>query len=307
MKPNGAVCRASADSCDTDETCSGSVKTCPADAHKPDNSACDDGNKCTQTDTCLSGLCTGAGPVVCKAQDGCHDVGVCDTSTGLCSNPVKPDNMACDDGDKCTQTDACLAGVCTGANPVVCQPIDECFEAGTCNPVDGKCTTPAKPYGTPCSKGICQAGVCVPAPDGGIDADAAPDAEEGGDAVGADALESGGDAAAEGDADAAADAVAKPDADSGGSDAVADAAKDAPGAEAGQDVAQTDSAADAQPAGDGSAGAAPAAPAPAAAEESGGCGCRVPGGTSRGSTALLVLGLAVLAAGRRRRARRHGR
>ena len=27
------------------------------------------------------------------------------------------DGAACDDGDKCTQTDTCQAGVCEGSNP----------------------------------------------------------------------------------------------------------------------------------------------------------------------------------------------
>jgi len=34
--------------------------------------------------------CTGANPVVCTAQDQCHDAGSCDTSTGACSPGVMP-------------------------------------------------------------------------------------------------------------------------------------------------------------------------------------------------------------------------
>jgi hypothetical protein len=56
--------------------------------------------------------------VVCGAVDQCHDAGTCDPGSGLCSNPPKPDGTACSDGDVCTE-DACLAGVCAGANTPV--------------------------------------------------------------------------------------------------------------------------------------------------------------------------------------------
>mgnify|MGYP007099124517 CR=1 FL=1 len=67
---------------------------------------CNDGNACTQSDTCEAGACTGANPVVCSALDQCHDAGMCDPMTGVCSNPVKANGSACDDGNACT-IDAC--------------------------------------------------------------------------------------------------------------------------------------------------------------------------------------------------------
>ena len=75
---------------------------------------CDDGDACTQIDTCQAGACTGASPVTCAALDQCHDAGTCDPSAGTCSNPAKPDGTACDDGDPTTKNDACHAGVCQG-------------------------------------------------------------------------------------------------------------------------------------------------------------------------------------------------
>src|SRR5262249_50719633 len=62
-----------------------------------DGTTCNDGNLCTQTDTCQSGTCIGTNPVVCAAQDQCHTVGTCATGTGVCSNPVKADGTTCDD------------------------------------------------------------------------------------------------------------------------------------------------------------------------------------------------------------------
>src|SRR5207244_1701211 len=134
---------------------------------KPNGAVCDDGNACTQTDTCQSGSCTGGNPVVCTAQDQCHVAGTCDTQTGACSNPEKPDGAACSDGNGCTLADTCQSGACTGGTPVVCTPQDQCHLAGTCDTKPGACSNPAKPDGAACSDGnpctqvdTCQAGAC---------------------------------------------------------------------------------------------------------------------------------------------------
>jgi RNA polymerase subunit RPABC4/transcription elongation factor Spt4 len=81
---------------------------------KRDGTTCSDGNACTRTDTCQAGACVGASPVICTALDQCHVAGVCDTGTGICSNPARPDGSACSDADACTQIDSCQAGVCQG-------------------------------------------------------------------------------------------------------------------------------------------------------------------------------------------------
>src|SRR5204863_9534111 len=70
--------------------------------------------------SCQAGVCTGSNPVVCPDPDQCHDAGTCDPATGECSNPAKDDGTTCNDGNLCTQSDSCQAGVCTGSNPVVC-------------------------------------------------------------------------------------------------------------------------------------------------------------------------------------------
>ena len=63
---------------------------------------CNDGNACTQTDFCLgNGTCVGFNPIACTPLDQCHDAGTCNPSTGLCSNPNKPDDTPCNDGDGC--------------------------------------------------------------------------------------------------------------------------------------------------------------------------------------------------------------
>src|SRR5581483_11754008 len=73
----------------------------------------------------------------------------------------------CTDGNACTQTDTCQGGVCTGSNAVVCTASDQCHDAGTCNPLSGQCSNPAKPDGSACNDGsactqtdTCTAGSC---------------------------------------------------------------------------------------------------------------------------------------------------
>ena len=163
---NPVVCTPS-DQCHVAGTCDPSTGTCSNPAAN-DGTSCNDGNGCTQIDTCQSGVCTGSNPVVCTASDQCHVAGVCNPSSGTCSNPAANDGTACNDGNACTQTDSCQAGVCTGSNPVVCTASDQCHVAGTCNPSTGTCSNPAAANGAACNDGngctqtdTCQSGVCV--------------------------------------------------------------------------------------------------------------------------------------------------
>ena len=162
----GVTCVA-LDTCHVAGTCSGGVCDNPALA---DGTTCNDGNPCTQTDTCQSGTCTGSNPVVCTAQDQCHAAGVCSPGKGrwTCSNPAVPDGTPCNDGNACTQTDVCLAGLCTGESPVTCVALDTCHAAGTCDPASGTCSSPGLPDGAPCNDGIactqndvCTGGTCA--------------------------------------------------------------------------------------------------------------------------------------------------
>ncbi len=163
---NDVVCTAS-DDCHDVGVCDPETGVC-SDPPKADGSPCDDGDECTLIDTCQSGVCTAGSDVVCTASDNCHDVGVCDPETGVCSNPPRADGSACDDGDECTLTDTCQGGVCTGTSPVVCTASDQCHDAGVCDSETGVCTDPPKTDGTTCDDGnectlidTCQSGVCT--------------------------------------------------------------------------------------------------------------------------------------------------
>ena len=134
----------------------------------PDGTTCNDDNACTQTDTCQSGICMGSNPVTCTALDQCHVIGVCDPSTGICTNPDAPNGTPCNDNNACTQTDTCQSSTCVGSNPVICTALDQCHLAGTCDSSTGLCSNPNAPDDTPCSTGnqcftndTCQIGVCT--------------------------------------------------------------------------------------------------------------------------------------------------
>ena len=133
-----------------------------------DGSTCSDGNACTQVDTCQSGACVGSSPKTCTALDQCHIAGVCDTTTGACSNPAAPDGRTCNaDNDACTVTDICVSGICTMGTPTICAQPDQCHSPGTCDKTTGACSNPSAPNGTTCNDGnacttsdICSSGVC---------------------------------------------------------------------------------------------------------------------------------------------------
>jgi hypothetical protein len=76
-------------------------------------------------------------PVVCTAQNDCHLAGTCDTATGNCSNPEKPDTTSCDDHDQCTSLDQCTDGVCAGSGNACgdeCAPgVNPCDDNADCN------------------------------------------------------------------------------------------------------------------------------------------------------------------------------
>src|SRR5262249_14388278 len=129
--------------------------------------------------------CNGGPCDACSVAAGATMNGHCDLFTGT----------PCDDGNACTRTDACQAGVCVGANPVMCpapdlchtvglcdpstgicnnaNPVmcvakDACHLPGQCDPKTGLCSNPEKPDGQPCDDGdsctqtdTCKKGVCV--------------------------------------------------------------------------------------------------------------------------------------------------
>jgi RHS repeat-associated protein len=164
------------DQCHAVGTCDPATGTCSSPP-KPDGASCDDANACTQTDACAAGVCEGSNSITCSAQDQCHDAGTCDTATGICSNPPKPNGAACSDGNSCTASDVCGGGACTAGSPVPVDDNNPCTTDG-CDPSKGVVHLPL-PSGASCSDGnicngnetcngagTCQAGAPPPLSDG---------------------------------------------------------------------------------------------------------------------------------------------
>ena len=104
--------------------------------------------------------CAGVTCPVCQA---------CDPATGTCA--AADEGLACGPVDLCTTGGpTCVAGTCrTGPmGPVGCPaPPNECFDAGTCDPLTGLCSPPVYAGdGAECSDGVCfNQACCTPQPD----------------------------------------------------------------------------------------------------------------------------------------------
>ena len=197
---NGTVCNPGScqgsvltqpDLCDGNGVCvtSGTVDCSPANCA---GNACDTSClldvDCTPTTYCDSGTCVtkkAPGEAALGGNEcltGFEADGVCCTSAcaagpcdacSLAAGGIKDGDCTpltgavCDDGDACTLVDECNAGVCQGSNPVVCSPMDECHDAGVCDPLTGACSPVPKPNGSacddgnPCTTDACQTGTCT--------------------------------------------------------------------------------------------------------------------------------------------------
>ena len=135
---------------------------------KADGTPCNDGNACTQTDTCQAGslhrrrtrsICAASRPVPRRRAPA--------TRRRACARTrARPNGSACNDGNACTQTDTCQAGTCTGGTRSTAPRRDQCHDAGTLRPGDGRrARTRRKADGSACNDGnactqtdTCQAG-----------------------------------------------------------------------------------------------------------------------------------------------------
>ena len=162
-----AVTCSASDQCHVAGTCNPATGTCSNPA-ATNGTSCSDGNPCTTGDVCTNGSCGGAA-VACTASDQCHVAGTCNPATGTCSNPAATNGTTCNDGNACTMGDTCQAGTCTGGAAVVCPAGDECNDAATCTPASGCGSVTPKADGTPCTNGVCMAGLCTPVSTNGMD------------------------------------------------------------------------------------------------------------------------------------------
>jgi hypothetical protein len=258
-----------------------------------DGTPCNDGTLCTINDQCASGVCAGS-PVVCPTPDQCHTAGSCTPATGVCTDPAKANGTACSDGNACTTGDACQGGSCLAGVAVACSALDECHLAGVCNPADGACSNPAKPDGSPCSIGTCQAGACTATPDAGTGGNAGSAGTSSGGSAGNAGTSSGGSAGSAGNAGTSSGGSAgSAGTPSGGSSGTS-------GGTGGAITGGTSGAAGnsgGTPSGGAAGGTSTGGSMGTSGDESG-CGCSTPGNRAFDVTALWLGCLALL--GRRR-------
>ncbi len=170
MNCNGTELACTAlDQCHNAGTCDRASGRC-TNPPKADGSTCNDMNRCTSADACRGGSCAGT-VVMCMGGGGqCQDPAACDPADGTCKIPNKLPGTMCNDGNACTQTDTCQAGVCGGSNAIAC-PETACQMAGSCDAASGMCSRVNKPNGTACNADnnmcttdSCQNGTCEMGP-----------------------------------------------------------------------------------------------------------------------------------------------
>src|SRR5262249_1451984 len=93
------------DSCDPFRGCLQTNHPAPGDAR----------NARPAPDTCPGGGCVGGPPPNCNDGNS-RTADSCDPATG-CTHTTLADLTPCEDGNLCTQSDACLGGTCIGSNP----------------------------------------------------------------------------------------------------------------------------------------------------------------------------------------------
>ncbi len=157
--------------CDDGDPCTKNQcasSACYNTEYEPEGTPCLNDDKCLVNTTCnASGECTSSEEKSCDDNNPCT-VDSCDPDLGCVNEP--DDSLECDDGNVCTLDDHCVEGVCAPEAGVECAPIDECHEAGECDPSNGVCDDPRKPDGEECENtGTCKSGRCeggTPTPTG---------------------------------------------------------------------------------------------------------------------------------------------
>lgn len=96
----------------------------------PDDSLCDDGEPCTESDHCLLGVCTGS-PMQCDDNKFCT-VDSCLPGTGCQFESI---TGPCNDEDACTENEQCVDGNCMGTM-VGCDDGNPCT-IDTCDAIEG--------------------------------------------------------------------------------------------------------------------------------------------------------------------------
>ena len=151
----------------TIETCSGATGVCAAQ-DVANGGACDDGNPCTEGETCAELVCADGEPFDCPDDSDPCTAALCLEEDGGCVNVLLPDGAACEDGEPCTTGEACTVdGACLGGAETVCEDDGSPCTQESCVTGEG-CVSVNFANGAPCDDGsactstdTCQSGSCV--------------------------------------------------------------------------------------------------------------------------------------------------
>ncbi|MSP92825.1 MAG: hypothetical protein EXR79_13645 [Myxococcales bacterium] len=138
MCANGGCKPGAAKSCDdgkpcTDDACVLQTGAC---GNVANTAPCDDGNACTAGDACAASQCKAGKATDCNDGNPCSD-DACDPQSGACKSAA---NVApCSDGNACTVSDVCGAGVCKPGATKGCDDNNGCTNDG-CDVSQGTCT-----------------------------------------------------------------------------------------------------------------------------------------------------------------------
>ncbi len=123
---------------------------------------CNDGNPCTQTDTCQNGACVGGNPIICLViNDPCNSW-ACNPANGQCASTPKPLGTSCSNFSPCDGGEICNGqGSCVAGAPIDCGPCNACDRTtGICRPANNDATCPGD--GNRCFEAFaCANGTCV--------------------------------------------------------------------------------------------------------------------------------------------------
>ena len=133
--------------------------TCECD----NNSDCNNNNACDGVETCDGGHCAVGTPPSCNDNNPCTRD--CNPATGCVQVPIE-NGTRCEDGNECTRSDACQAGVCQSGELRTCSDGNDCT-TDSCDPASG-CKHVDVALGAPCSDGdlcsvddACIRGACI--------------------------------------------------------------------------------------------------------------------------------------------------
>lgn len=130
------------DTCDDAGVCAAGPNQCPCQTD-PDCAPAEDGDLCNGTLVCVAHECV-VDPATVVHCDGSGDTGctknVCIPASGACAMQAAADGAPCDDGYWCTAVDRCKAGSCEGSSAPCQLACEECNEAErVCAPAEGQC------------------------------------------------------------------------------------------------------------------------------------------------------------------------